>query len=443
MYSTTKSASDERRARERVACGRGHRRGKQFESLFLAKTFRSIVLTSFNPVQARMLPRTPGAARRYVEVELEGDPQPGWIPRMGPEIHGAVRSPTIRLQPLLDGDATTVQRCVYLMRENDARLAYELVDMPTELRHGRGRILRAVAYVYVRARARFVGIPYSQPVVIKELVKSKIRPNGGDCPFKEIAWLQRFGDNEHVIKPIEALQDRERLYLILPRGYPLDLYIPPFDEPHLPPGFIRTIYLKILKILQYLESCNLCHRDLKPLNLVVLAPTAKVDVETIWKRLVAIDMGFSLGIPADPITGRRRLMQSQGLFGTGLWLCPEVGRDRVYDGVFSDLWAVALILFNLLTNQIYLYKTATPTDILYNFFVEGCFESTTPRRRELLREVDPSDTIHLQNVSRRLLALRPDTLDFLASQLRVQPADRLTLWDVIESPFHDGDDEPL
>ena len=401
-----------------------------------------------------MRPITPGAARSYVDVELEGDPQPARIPK-APETHPAELKPIIMFQR--DRFATPEERQVYLKRQDNAPWAYELQEQPYTKKNERKIILHAIAYA--RVGDNFVH-RFSQRVVIKELARAN--KDKHNCPYKEVAWLQRLGDNRHLIKPLEVLYDEKNLYLILPSGIPLHQCIP-FNQPDpLPPDVIQTTYYKLLKILHYLERRKLCHRDLKPHNLVVLTGNGwnKDEIvrnpEVIWRRLVAIDTGISYGIPINPTTKNRYLIEPHGVFGTHYWLCPELFRNAAYDGVFSDFWAVSMILYNLLTNQMYLYSRATPTDILFLFFVIGrsvSMEPWTELQQEIAElgyaedeDTDDEDLSyltrnrlrHLRIVSRRLHAVRPEVRNFLANQLHLHPSDRLTLAEAIASTALDG-----
>jgi serine/threonine protein kinase len=154
-------------------------------------------------------------------------------------------------------------------------------------------------------------------VAIKQLRRAVFRPllddDGPNNPYKEVAFLQELGDDVHVLTPIEALEDDEFLYIITPRGLAtLADTIPWETSQTLEPGRVRSIFRQLLEIQAYLLRHGVCHRDLSPDNFLFLTQD----------NLVVFDFGFSLRIPVDRRTGRRYLMEGQGLFGTPPYMAP-------------------------------------------------------------------------------------------------------------------------
>jgi serine/threonine protein kinase len=237
----------------------------------------------------------------------------------------------------------------------------------------------------------------------------------GENPYKEIARLQEMGDNRHVIKCLDALQDDDFLYIITPwaMGGDLKAWIwnansGYFDKdtmlwtPASPPSpspsrsscaMIGTCFCHLVDIVAYLERFHIHHRDLSPDNFLFLDAERTI--------LVAMDLAMSVRIPTIPVNGfnvnngvsntsttaqtnnvsqceeepqlqlqrqQRTLIKPIGTFGTMGWMAPEIFWKFPFDGVGCDLWSVMIILYNLLTRQI-LYQYPHTADISFRYFV--------------------------------------------------------------------------
>lgn len=218
-------------------------------------------------------------------------------------------------------------------------------------------------------------------VAIKRLRKRTIDAyldrGGEENPYKEIYRMETLGDNLHVLKHYEALEDEEYMYIVTPLGTPLTDMIhwnkpPPQtrssgvtgeneeddDENDLNEEKIHFFAVKLFRILVYLERHGICHRDIKPSNFLVLPPD---------DNLVVFDLAMSHKIPQHSDGHHRVLIQPTGNYGTHCYLSPELfAGSEVFCGVYSDLWATAVTIYNLMTNQI-LYYQPHPTDLLFRY----------------------------------------------------------------------------
>lgn len=94
-----------------------------------------------------------------------------------------------------------------------------------------------------------------------------------------------------------------------------------------------VIIRKVCEALRYMHSMNVCHRDLKPDNLIV-------DGENI----VIID--FNVGARMDT---EGNVSGGQGLKE---WSAPETRRSFVYNGAKADAWSLGLIFGYLLNGKV-------------------------------------------------------------------------------------------
>jgi len=298
----------------------------------------------------------------YLELASAGAPQAAVEETYDPVLYPGIRCPDKKLAAVLPPKDGSVEECdvppVYLVRdvagngdgngsEVDPPLqAYALIDNKSiSLNHhdpNWGYVHFAVLYpeVFVGNSAngssntstssnnnggtRTFQAPSGTPeyVAIKQLNKKAVARyldrGGQENPFKEIDRMQELGDDVHVLRCVEALQDDEYLYIITPKACPecgtLKDLIPWFSKSGaLDPDRVRQIYRQLLDILLYLARNDICHRDLSPDNFLFLTPD----------RLVVFDLALSLRVPrAAAVPGQqhrkphRLLMLPQGNFGT-------------------------------------------------------------------------------------------------------------------------------
>ena len=191
-------------------------------------------------------------------------------------------------------------------------------------------------------------------------------------PIKDIARMQELGDNQHVIKCVEALEDEENIYIITPKAKAGTLTEAiGFRLPGKSLSFMLSwihqrrstnqlkvwkIFRQIVEVLKYLEAHGICHHDLSPDNFVFLTED----------NLVVIDLALSIKMPVGQ-NGSRTLIKPKGAFGKVVWMDPLVFGGVLskelgtFDGVSYDLWAAALMLYSMVTGQL-LYQRPWPTE---------------------------------------------------------------------------------
>ena len=358
-------------------------------------------------------------------------------------IHRAVINPTnVQVIPAATGSPAEGLPPVHLMRENGAEHAYALVD-PTmnkfiTLNHHApdwGKVYFAV--VYQRVRENVFQAPSREDakmVAIKQLnkkaVKKYLAEGGEENPYREIDRYQELGDDVHVVR-CEALEDDEHIYIVTPKACELGTLMDVIQwgtSDTLDPARAHQIFCKILQILGYLEEHGICHRDFSPDNFLFLSPD----------NLVAFDLALSHRLPVDD-NGRRALCQPQGSFGTPAYMSPEIFRDQIFCGSFGDLWSAAVILYNLLTNQL-LCRIPYPSDVIFRYNILARGLSSVPlneRTAEVLQEASEEPGAMRKLIDRALAHLNftPEAIEILENLLHVSPRDRWTLAQAMESAY--------
>ena len=299
----------------------------------------------------------------------------------------------------------------------------------------------------------------AQYVAIKRLSKRVVHKylsrGGNENPYKEIARMQELGDDIHVLSCLEALECDDYIYIVTPKacseGTLKDVIAWQFahqatvttqtPQTTMDPDRVWRFFRQILNILLYLERHNICHHDVSPDNFLFLTPD----------RLVIFDLALSLRIPTTTIPSsggqlhpQRTLFAPQGRFGTPPYMDPTVYMNELpFDGVTYDLWAAAILLYNMCTSHI-LYRLPHPVDVNFRVFVLARGLSSIPMnemavqaRMEIMR-AGPNlyrEQHSIQALSMAHLNISPRAMEVLEGVLQVNPALRWTLAQVVESDY--------
>jgi serine/threonine protein kinase len=397
-----------------------------------------------------------GARLTYEQVAQGGVNQINLNEAYNPIIYQAARPHEIADMMLLEQHGT--ERPIFLVRRDGAQHAYALTHKQEEAKNlakpGRpddwGQLYYAEICPIVRNSHNAFLVPMKrQLVVIKRLKKSAISRYihgnpGGENPYKELARMDELGDNIHVLKHIEALEDDIYLYMVMPKGWKTLAEVIKWHKPYTPniremmaPALCHKIFRHIIKILAHLERHSINHHDLSPDNLLFLSEGG---------NLVLFDFALSDRIPINPSTGQRTLIiRPHVVYGTRAWMDPVVYQGiGPYDGVAMDLWAVALILYNMSTNEA-LFNEPSPNDVDYRHFISfaglwshneqtvdhlhyyGSLSQLDPKAFTLLRRLHKLSELNL-NVSDQII-------DLLKNMLNENPSRRFTLAQVMCSDY--------
>jgi len=147
----------------------------------------------------------------------------------------------------------------------------------------------------------------------------------------------------NVVVPLDFLYDDRFLYSIMPfcdGGELFDVQ----NRENFSEEMCRTLIIpQILNGLRWLQTSRLCHRDISLENFVL-------DGEGEERRVIMIDLGMTVQIPYGE-DGNRQLISSQSSCGKISYISPEIFQQEPFDGHAVDLWAVAVILFCLITGR--------------------------------------------------------------------------------------------
>lgn len=209
----------------------------------------------------------------------------------------------------------------------------------------------------------------------------------------------------HVLVALDILTDDKYLYTVTPfceGGRLLDRIE---SKNRFSEAEARYWFRQILEGLASLKEAGVTHKDISPENLLVKDGVVYI-----------IDMGMSLRIPfANDRTNERSLIHPQGVCGKFYYLSPEVCvNEQPFDGPTVDLWAAGVILFMMLTGEPP-WEEPKLTDANFRHIAAG------------------GNLIQILTARRSGLSL--DAMDLLQKMLYVDPADRLSLEQVISHPW--------
>jgi len=138
-----------------------------------------------------------------------------------------------------------------------------------------------------------------------------------------------------TIFDVGEIENRPYIAMELLDGGPLDEMIPEGTE--LPLRDAITLGIQIANALDYAHSKGIFHRDIKPANIIRLAD---------GKTVKLVDFGIAHVAAGDAM----ERTTAGTIMGTPHYMSPEQARGGVIDAR-SDLWAVGVILYQLLTGK--------------------------------------------------------------------------------------------
>mmetsp|Transcript_27073 Transcript_27073/g.76174 ORF Transcript_27073/g.76174 Transcript_27073/m.76174 type:complete len:370 (+) Transcript_27073:712-1821(+) len=353
-----------------------------------------------------------------------------------PIIHACITHPIIHLASSQDVSTIEPQQVEVVRRDNPTQAYMVIPSMGEEnLDHhadGWGHVVYGVCLPRLHdddsetfqapsvEQATYVAIKrLSKPVVQASLARG-INEN----PYKEISRMQELGDNHHVLSCIEALEDEEFLYIIMPyceQGSLAGL-IPwsyGFQEDK-----ARAIFIQLLENLKYLHSHNICHRDMSPDNCMVYN-----------NRIVFVDLAMSFRIPESG------WVSPLGGFGKPPYMAPELYFGQPFWGRACDTWSIAVILFNMLTGHM-LCSIPMPSDLKFRYLVlaQGISRNSLNEQtiELLMNEDDTEERRELLHIIQKCLGLSVEAQDLLQGSLTMDRTNRWTSDHMEYSPWLAG-----
>lgn len=222
--------------------------------------------------------------------------------------------------------------------------------------------------------------------------------------------------SENVTKPLDILSDEICLFIVLPFCNGGELFDRLANNGLFTEGEARLYIRQVLNGIAAFQSAGMSHRDISLENVLIHNNSCKI-----------IDLGMCLLIPYTTVDGRifsrgreneeetRLLLSPSGRRGKQVYMAPEIYRNvDPFDGFAVDLWAVAVMLFTMVTG-FHPWKRPARSDAYFRFIAWG----------GLLNELFTEWEVDLSS----------ELVDLLQSMLYEDPTRRLCLEQVLDHPW--------
>nr|XP_060479115.1 cyclin-dependent kinase-like 4 [Panthera onca] len=188
-------------------------------------------------------------------------------------------------------------------------------------------------------------------------------------------------------------------------------------------GMIKSILWQTLQALNFCHKHNCIHRDVKPENILI----------TKQGIIKICDFGFArILIPGDAYTD---------YVATRWYRAPELLVGDTQYGSSVDIWATGCVFAELLTGQP-LWPGRSDVDQLY--LIIRTLGKLIPRHQSIFKSnqffhgisiPEPGD---METLEEKFSEAHPMSLNFMKECLKMNPDDRLTCAQLLESPYFDS-----
>mmetsp|Transcript_873 Transcript_873/g.2105 ORF Transcript_873/g.2105 Transcript_873/m.2105 type:complete len:506 (-) Transcript_873:7312-8829(-) len=171
-----------------------------------------------------------------------------------------------------------------------------------------------------------------RPVAIKSVNKSKIQ-RSLELIRRELEILQSV-DHPNIIKLYEAYEDTKYLHLVteLCTGGDLVEYI--LESKNFSENQAAVVARKLLHAVNHLRTLGICHRDIKPMNILFSSKEAGAEVKLL-------DFGLAKNFA--------EVEKLESMVGTPYYIAPEVIKGTY--GSECDVWALGVLFYMMLSGE--------------------------------------------------------------------------------------------
>ncbi|MBX3185532.1 MAG: serine/threonine protein kinase [Labilithrix sp.] len=217
---------------------------------------------------------------------------------------------------------------------------------PGDVIAGKYRIERVLGSGGMGVVVAATHLDLEQPVALKFILPQALAGKGNVERFMREARAAVRLKSEHVAKVFDVGRDGEdRPFMVLELLEGMDLAKLTKQKGSPPVADAVEYVLQASEALVEAHSAGIVHRDLKPQNLFV---TRRLNGTPLVKVL---DFGISKAI-GPGAEGQMSLTDSAAVIGSPLYMAPEQMRSARKAETRSDIWALGVILYELLGGQL-------------------------------------------------------------------------------------------
>ena len=212
---------------------------------------------------------------------------------------------------------------------------------------------------------KITGIKYAIKIYSKKVFDDPKKKRNIENEIKILKQL----DNINIMKLHEVIKTDRFNYLIMEYidGISLLEIIKKEKKHYLEEKRALKIFMQIVKAIEYCQSKNICHRDIKLENILTL----KDDI------IKLIDFGFA-------VKTNKETFQTL-LCGSPSYMAPEIVKKEKYIAQYSDIWSLGVLLYSMLFGR-FPFKGKTQEEL---------FENIKKCEFEFPEEIEVSDEIKL------------------------------------------------
>ncbi|WP_437525418.1 cytochrome c peroxidase [Sorangium sp. So ce726] len=217
------------------------------------------------------------------------------------------------------------------------------VPAPGEILAERYRIERVLGRGGMGVVLAAEHVALRQPVALKLLLPSCVRTADAVERFLREARAAASLQDRHVVRVLDAgLLDAGTPYLVMERLTGLDLREVLCARDHLPVAEAVDLVLQACEAIAEAHAHGIVHRDLKPANLFLARD------EHGFSLIKVLDFGLSKSTVDD---GSGSLTTSNVIAGSMPYMAPEQALSLKWADERADIWALGVILYELITGH--------------------------------------------------------------------------------------------
>ncbi|XP_023072177.1 cyclin-dependent kinase-like 4 isoform X1 [Piliocolobus tephrosceles] len=297
-----------------------------------------------------------------------------------------------------------------------------------------------------------------QVVAIKKFVDSEDDPVVKKIALREIHMLKQL-KHPNIVNLIEVFQRRRKTHLVFEYCDHTLLNELERNPNGVADGVIKSVLWQTLQALNFCHIHNCIHRDIKPENILItkqgiikicdfgfariLSWTSSFSVASLIGLIVRFLNSFSvkseiiswlgsIAVPGDAYTD---------YVATRWYRAPELLVGDTQYGSSVDIWAVGCVFAELLTGQP-LWPGKSDLDQLY--LIIRTLGKLIPRHQSIFKSnrffhsisiPEPED---METLEEKFSDAHPVALNFMKGCLKMNPDDRLTCSQLLESSYFDS-----
>ncbi|CAD7676566.1 cyclin-dependent kinase-like 4 isoform X3 [Vulpes vulpes] len=261
-----------------------------------------------------------------------------------------------------------------------------------------------------------------QVVAIKKFVESEDDPVVKKIALREIRMLKQL-KHPNLVNLIEVFRRKRKMHLVFEYCDHTLLNELERNPKGVADGVIKSVLWQTLQALNFCHKHNCIHRDVKPENILI----------TKQGIIKICDFGFArILIPGDAYTD---------YVATRWYRAPELLVGDTQYGSSVDIWAIGCVFAELQTGQP-LWPGKSDVDQLY--LIIRTLGKLIPRHQSIFKSnqffhgisiPEPED---METLEEKFSDAHPMSLNFMKECLKMNPDDRLTCAQLLESPYFDS-----